>query len=186
MITTNKLEERIAIMGFKNVKIKNINNFIEVFKKKTKTPMQFFNAKNIAGLDHLYFAALNALIAFGKGINISNHLAVELLIYASAQRQITKAIKMIGITQDSSEIAVLIIGKNKNEKETCIKLVIDMISGEQNDAIINLTTKKVNRIKRLYKISDLEFEAKLKKPGLENETLTDLIIERMALLVLKS
>jgi KEOPS complex subunit Cgi121 len=186
MITTSELKERIAIIGFKNVKIKNIKNFIEVFKNKTKIPIQFFNAKNVAGLDHLYFAALNTLIAFEKGTNISNHLAVELLIYASAQRQITKAIKMIGITQDSSEIAVLIIAKNRNEKENCIKLVIDMIPGEQDDTVIKLTTKKVDRIKRLYTISDLEIEAKLKKPGLENETLTDLIIERMALLVLKS
>jgi KEOPS complex subunit Cgi121 len=186
MITANELNERIAIMGFKNVKIENINNFLEDFKKITKTPIQFFNAKNVAGKDHLYFAALNALIGFKKGINISNHLAVELLIYASAQRQISKAINMIGITQDSSEIAVLIMGKNNNEKENCKKLVIEMIPGEQDDDVINLTTKKVNRIKRLYKISNLEFESQLKKPGLENKAITDLIIERMALLVLKS
>jgi hypothetical protein len=38
----------------------------------------------------------------------------------------------------------------------------------------------------LFKISELEFEAKLEKKGLEKEALADLVIERMALLGTKS
>jgi hypothetical protein len=44
----------------------------------------------------------------------------------------------------------------------------------------------VKKIKKLFSISDLEVEAKLKKDGMEKEAITDLVIERMALLVTKS
>jgi len=185
--TPKEPNENIAIIGFSNVKIENINTFLEQFRKETKeAPIQFFDAKKVAGPQHLYFAALNTLNAFEKKTNISNNLAVESLLYASAQRQIKKAVKMLGIKQDTSEVAALIIAGNMHEKKEGLRLVTKMISGERNDSVLELTNKKIRDITKLFGISDLEFEAKLKKQELEKEALTDLIIERMALLVTKS
>ena len=183
----NEPNKNIAIVGFSNVKIQNINTFLEQFRKETKeAPIQFFDAKKVAGPQHLYFAALNALNAFKKKTNISNNLAVESLLYASAQRQITKAVKMLGIQQDTTDVAALIIAENSHEKKDGLGLVTKMIPGECNDSVLELSNKKIVDIKKLFGISDLEFEAKLKNQELEKETLTDLIIERMALLVTKS
>ena len=185
--TPNEPNENIAVVGFSNVKIENINTFLEQFRKETKeAPIQFFDAKKVAGPQHLYFAALNALNAFEKKTNISNNLAVESLLYVSAQRQIKKAVKMLGINQDTSELAALIIAGNKHEKNEGLSLVTKMIPGERNDSVLELTNKKIMTLKKLFGISDLEFETKLKNQELEKETLTDLIIERMALLVTKS
>lgn len=178
--------EKITIIGFSNVKLKNSNTFLEQFRKENKAPIQFFNAKHVAGSQHLYFAALNALNAFKKKTNISNNLEVEALLYASAQRQIKKAVQMLGIKQDSSEVAALIITQNRHKKNDCLNLVTKIIPGERDDTVVELTNKKIEKIKRLFKISDIEFEAKLKREGLEKEALTDLVIERMALLVTKS
>ena len=179
--------ENITIVGFSNVKLDNINTFLERFRKENKeAPIQFFDAKHVAGHQHLYFAALNALNAFEKKTNISNNLAVEALLYASAQRQIKKAVKMLGIKQDSSEVAALIMTGNRHEKTYYLRLVTKIIPGERNDNVLELTDTKIENIKNLFKISDLEFEAKLEKKGLEKEALTDLVIERMALLVTKS
>jgi len=61
-----------------------------------------------------------------------------------------------------------------------------MIPGERDDSVLELTDKKIGNIKKLFGISDLEFEAKLEKEGLEKEALTDLVIERMALLSTRS
>ena len=179
--------EHITIVGFSNVKLENINTFLEQFRKENKNaPIQFFDAKHVAGPQHLYFAALNALNAFEKKTNISNNLAVEALLYASAQRQITKAVKMLGIKQDSSEVAALIMTENRHKKIDYLRLVTKIITGERDDSVLELTDKKIENIKKLFKISDIEFEAKLEKEGLEKEALTDLVIERMALLVTKS
>jgi KEOPS complex subunit Cgi121 len=184
---TKEMEERIVIVGFRNVQLKDINGFLEQFtEEKVGAAVQFFDAKHVAGPQHLYFAALHALNAFDKNTAISNNLAVEALLYASAQRQITKAVQMLGINEDTSELAALIMTKKGHEKPDCIRQVTEMVPGERDDAVLDLTDKKVKKIKKVFSISDLEVEAKLKKEGLEKEALTDLVIERMALLVTKS
>jgi KEOPS complex subunit Cgi121 len=179
--------EHITIIGFRNVQIENINAFLEHFRRQNReAAIQFFDAKHVAGPQHLYFAAVNALNAFEKKTNISNNLAVESLLYASAQRQIKKAVEMLGIKQGSSEVAALIMTENRHKRTDYLHLVNKILPGERNDSVLELTDKKIGNIKKLFRISDLEFEAKLEKEGLEKEALTDLVIERMALLGTKS
>jgi KEOPS complex subunit Cgi121 len=180
-------DENISIVGFRNVQIEDINAFFEHFRTEDAGDhVQFFDAEHVAGPLHLYFAAVNALNSFEKGTSISNNLAVEALLYASAQRQIKKAVKMLGIKQDSSEVAVLIMTENGHRKNECLRLVTETVPGERDNSVLELTDKKTVDIKKLFGISNLEFEAKLEKEGLEREALTDLVIERMALLGTKS
>jgi tRNA threonylcarbamoyladenosine modification (KEOPS) complex Cgi121 subunit len=184
---TEEPNENITIAGFRNVQIEDVNAFLEHFRtEKMEASVQFFDAKHVAGPQHLYFAALNALNAFEKNTNISNNLTVEALLYASAQRQIKKAVKTLGIKQGSSEVAALIITENRHKKSDYLRLVTKTVPGERDDSTLELTDKKIVDIKKLFGISDLEFEAKLEKEGLEKEALTDLVIERMALLGTKS
>ena len=190
---TKKLEDSngyngyIAIAGFKNVKIKDVNGFLERVRREVReAPVQFFDAKLIASQQHLYFAALNALKAFKKKANISSNLAVEALLYASAQRQIRKAVDTLGVKQDSSEVAVLIIAKNRQGTDDCSKVVSRLIPGERDDGVLELTDIKIGGIKKLFGISDLEIEAKLRRKGLEREALVDLVIEHVALLAIQS
>jgi KEOPS complex subunit Cgi121 len=184
---TEETNENITTVGFRNVQIGDVNAFLEHFRKEDRgATVQFFDAKHVAGPQHLYFAALNALNAFEKNTNISNNLAVETLLYASAQRQIKKAVNMLGIKQNSSEVVALIITENRHRKSDCLRLVTKTVPGERDDSVLELTNKKIGNIKKLFRISDLEFEAKLEKKGLEKEALTDLVIERMALLGTKS
>jgi KEOPS complex subunit Cgi121 len=190
---TEKLEELsgnngyIAIAGFKNVKIKDVTGFLERVRREVgEGQVQFFDAKRIAGKQHLYFAALNALKAFENKSNISSSLAVEALLYASAQRQIRKAVDMLGVKQGSSEVAVLLIAKNKQETHDCLKIVSGLMPGEREDAVMELSDEKIGDIRRLFGISNLEIEAKLRRKGLEKEALADLVIEHVALLATQS
>lgn len=183
---TKRLEDfdsYIAITGFRNVKIKDTNRFLKDVKKDVEeTHVQLFDAKLIASHWHLYFAALNALKAFEKKLNISSSLAFEALLYASAQRQIRKAVKMIGIKPSSKQVAVLVIGKTRSEVNLALEKVSKLISGERDDQVLELTNEKFKDIKKLFGVSDLELEAKLRRKGLEKETLVDLVIEHVALL----
>lgn len=176
-------KENITIVGFSNVEIQDINDFFKHFRKEVReASVQFFDARHVAGTQHLYFAALNAMDAFRKKLNISNNLAVEALLYASAQRQIKKAVKMLGIKQDSSEVAALIITDNRHKTSYCLHLLAQIFPGNRDDKVLELTDEKIGKIKNVFGISELELEAKLEKEGLEKEALTDLVIERMALL----
>jgi hypothetical protein len=93
---------------------------------------------------------------------------------------------MLGIKKDCSEVAALIITENRHKNSDYLRLVTEIILGKRDDNVLELTNKKFGNIKKLFGISDLEFEAKLEKEGLEKEALTDLVIERMALLGTKS
>jgi KEOPS complex subunit Cgi121 len=177
----------ITIAGFKNVKIKDVKGFLEHVRREAREAhVQFFDARLIAGKQHLYFAALNALRAFEKKSNISSSLAVEALLYASAQRQIRKAVDMLGVKQDSSEVAGLIIAENKQGTDDCLKTVSGLMPGEREDAVLELTDEKIRDIRRLFGISDLEIDSKLRRKGLEKEALADLVIEHVALLATQS
>jgi tRNA threonylcarbamoyladenosine modification (KEOPS) complex Cgi121 subunit len=172
-----------AIAGFKNVKIKDVNRFLEGFQRKvSQVHIQFFDARRIASRQHLYFSALNALKAFERKVNISNTIVIESLLYASAQRQIRKAVDKIGIKETSSNIALLVI--TENEKETCqtLETITKMIPGERDDAVLQLTDEKIVEIRNLFGISDLEIAAKTKRKDLEKEALIELVIEHIALL----
>ena len=182
-----KLEEfgrYIAIAGFRNVEITDVTAFFDLVRKKVAdVDVQIFDAKRVASWKHLYFAALNALKAFECGLNISNSLAMETLLYASAQRQISKAIELLGTKPESSEIAVLVVAKTLKEADSALEAVSKLVSGERDDSTLELTDEKIDGIKRLFNISDLELESKLKRKGLEKEALVDLVIEHGALLV---
>ncbi|UCG44551.1 MAG: hypothetical protein JSV58_03865 [Candidatus Bathyarchaeota archaeon] len=169
----------VGITGFKDARITDVETLLSQARRRMKkTQIQFFNAKLIAGWEHLYFAALNALSVFKSKLNISNSLAVETLLYASSQRQINKAVEMLGITRESSEIAVLVITDTKQGADEALKAVVQLISGDQDEGVLDLTAEKDEGIKELFDISDLELEAASKEKGL-----LSLVIEHMALLV---
>ncbi|MFQ6065131.1 MAG: KEOPS complex subunit Cgi121 [Candidatus Bathyarchaeia archaeon] len=174
----------VAIAGFRNAQVEDVDDLFNLVRKKVAdVDVQFFDANLIAGWEHLYFATLNALKAFESKLNISNSLAMETLLYASAQRQISKAIDLMGIKPDSSQIAVLIVARTLEETESALEIVSKLVSGERDDNILELTDDKIERIRKLFDISDLELESKLKRNGLKREALVDLVIEHGALLV---
>ncbi|UCE44436.1 MAG: hypothetical protein JSV57_02870 [Candidatus Bathyarchaeota archaeon] len=173
----------IAIAGFKNVQIKDVNDFLNLVRKKTAdVEIQIFNANLIASWKHLYFAALNALTAFESKLNISRSLAMETLLYASAQSQIDKAIDLLGSKSESPYIAVLVIAKTFKEADSALGTISRLVSGERDDCILELTYEKMEGVRRMFDISDLELESKLELKGLEKNVLVDLVIEHVALL----
>ena len=174
----------VAITGFKNAKIGDVDRLFDEVKKKLGdvAAVQFFDAKLIATWQHLYFAALTALTAFNDKTNISNNLAIETLLYASAQRQIKKATEIMGIKPKTSEVAVLIIAEKQKAVTTALKTVQILFSAEQDESVLELSLEKIKSIKRFFGISEVELAAKLEKDGMEKEALVDLVIEHGALL----
>lgn len=182
---TELLGENVIITGFSGVKIKNLQTFFEHVQERIKNShVQFFDARLIAGSEHLYFAALNALRAFETGLNISRSPAIEALLYASGQHQIKKAMEKLGIKPDTSEIAVLIIPETKTGAEEALRIVSDLLKGEIDDNVLKVTNEKVEVVKTAFDISDLELEAASRGQGL-GRALIDLVVEHVALLAAK-
>ena len=174
----------LAVTAYKNVKIDNVEDFIQNARKEAgEAVVQFFDAKFIAGFEHLFFAVLNALTAFKNNLNISKSLAVEILLYAAAERQIRNAVKFLGVREETRDVAVVVLAESREKVIGVLDKLSSIIHASQDESVLEIDDEKFEAIRKLFNISDLEIEAELKRKGLEKEALKDLVIERVALLV---
>jgi tRNA threonylcarbamoyladenosine modification (KEOPS) complex Cgi121 subunit len=173
----------VLMTGFRNVKIGNIDTFLEaVNKDKPKgVEIQFFDAEHVATWQHLYFAVINALTSLKNRRNFSKSMAMEALLYASAQHQISRATEIVGIKPTTKNIAILVIG----EKPECIKRVLskvsERVSVQPDESVMELSKEKQVVLKKIFKISELELQTATKGNDV-SQALVDLVIERMSLL----
>jgi KEOPS complex subunit Cgi121 len=187
MIELQEFNKILLIMGFKQVRLLSINDFLRRIKKEMKqNPFQVFDAKYIAGPSHLLFATINALHAFQQNRNISKNLEIETLLYASGQRQIKKAVKMLGIKKETSEIALAFTVDETEEVKKIEKDISQLVPGKRDDHVLDLDEKKGIRLIEVFDITDRELETALKRNTSLGEALVAIIIERIALLGIKN
>ena len=183
-IWLERFNKHLTCAGFNNVRITDVNKLLQTLKDETDNAcVQLLDASLVAGSELLRFAALNALNAFEGQVNISSSLAIEILLYASAQRQIKEAVRLIGVKKSTIKVAVVILAENLEQASAILKVVSRLLRGKRDDAVIDLTGDKLASLRGLFGISDVELEAKAERRGLEKQALIDLVVEHMALLV---
>ena len=174
----------LTVVGFRNVRIKDTDEFFKTLKGETDdTHVQLLDASLVAGYEHLKFAVLDALNAFAGHVSISSNVAIEIILYASAQRQIKEAFRLMGLQPSTNRVAVVILARTEEQASKRLRTVSRLIGGQRDDGVIDLTKDKLEGIKKLFGISSVELEAKSMRKGLEKQALIDLVIEHMALLV---
>ncbi|MCW3995235.1 MAG: KEOPS complex subunit Cgi121 [Candidatus Bathyarchaeota archaeon] len=172
----------LVISGFKQISFKNVETFLKKIRKQTQpVEIQFFDADLVATQEHLYFAVLNALQAFKGKTNISKSPAMETMLYASAQRQIQRALDRCGIKPQTKNMAVVIIGENPGQVETQLQGITASICSQIDESILELSNAKLGKIKKAFKITTEELQTVAKGVGKE-KAVVDLVIERVALL----
>jgi tRNA threonylcarbamoyladenosine modification (KEOPS) complex Cgi121 subunit len=173
----------VEITGYKNINFSCAEAFLKKDRKMQNhnIEVQFFDADLIATEQHLYFAVLNALEAFKSKSNLSKSLAMETILYASAQRQIQKAISKSGIKSESTNLAAVIISQDKSGLKTVLDALTVDLGKEPDESLLKMTTQKLKRLKETFQISEKEFEI-VSKDKDEKMALVDLVIEHMALL----
>ena len=171
----------LEITGYNNIKFDKAEIFLKTNRKQTRqnVDIQFFDAELIATHDHLYFAVLNALQAFKNKTNFSKSPAMETMLYASAQRQIQKAIIRVGIKPQTHKMAIVIVGDDPKQIETALKEITESMGNEPDEKVLELTKNKEEKIKKNFEITDEEL--KIFENGEQKKAITNLVIERVAL-----
>ncbi|HMK94295.1 MAG TPA: KEOPS complex subunit Cgi121 [Candidatus Limnocylindrales bacterium] len=171
------------ITGFRNITFFQAEAFLKANRKETRSriELQMFDADLIATQDHLYFAVLNALQAFRNKTNISKSLAVETMLYASAQRQIQKAIQRCGIKPETTSMAVVIISENPDEIKTVLEAMVVCVGAEPDETVLEMTDVKFEKIKGAFQVKAEEVMT-IMDDGFRDEAVVSLIVERVALL----
>jgi tRNA threonylcarbamoyladenosine modification (KEOPS) complex Cgi121 subunit len=172
----------VEITGYRSIAFDKAEIFLKTNRKQTSqnVDVQFFDAELIATQEHLYFAVLNALQAFKNKTNLSKSPAMETMLYASAQRQIQKAIIRAGIKPQTQNMALVIVGDDPKQIETTLEAVTRSMGSAPDECVLDLTKNKEEKIKEAFEITDEE--QKVLENGNQKKAITNLVIERVALL----
>ena len=117
--------------------------------------VQLMNGKLIADETHLLSAAQNALNAQNGGYMLSRSLDVEIIVYASAQRQIGRALEELGVYDDLEHIAAVTIGSDKKTVEQTLRNMGEKIGTEFSNPF-EASKERYDRIREHFKIEEKE------------------------------
>ena len=132
---------------------------------KADSTVVLFDADKIAGFAHIESAVAHAKRSFAEGKQIARSLSMEILVYASGQRQCSLASKF-GLHDGENKVYVLILD---GDEEKAAALVREIVSECEPFA------PNEERLKAEFGITDAEMEA-----AGENR-IEELVIERVAL-----
>lgn len=164
------MEYNIQIAGFRS----NIEDFgklmSDINKMSKNCTVQLLNADGIAGREHIIHAAVHAVKAFERNENIAKDLGLEICLRASAQRQISKALSILGLKEGEMNICAVVVDGSENIMEE-LETVLD----KRDDSILNPDEALLEGI---YNIS----EGEIKTAG----GISSLMIEKTTLLILET
>lgn len=171
------------ITGFKGVRFAQAEEFLKQnrIEDESGIDLQFFDAQLVASQEHLYFALVNALQAFKDRTNISKSLAMETMLFASAQRQIQKAIQLCGIKPETKNMAAILVGEDPIQLKAVLQSITRCVGVEPNEKALGMSKVKGQKIMKAFQITDQEINAVMKM-GNHEEAVVNLVIERVALL----
>ncbi|MHA1740940.1 MAG: KEOPS complex subunit Cgi121 [Candidatus Thorarchaeota archaeon] len=146
--------------------------------------IQFLNPVPIAGHIHLLSAVQNALNAWFGGYAISRSLDVEIVVYASAQRQISRALEWFGVRDDMKHVAVIVVG-SADAVRNVLNRLRETIGSELTDPF-PLSEERYAQIASVFDISPSEVETIASGTSLTErfEALARCVVSRVSMLAL--
>ncbi len=165
-----KQEYNIQIAGFRHnvMDFKDLMNKINEINHSCK--IQLLNARGIAGYPHIEHATAHAIKAFSRNENIANDLGIEICVRASAQRQISKALQILGLKKGEMHICAVAV-----DCQSLIMQKLEDVLDMRDDQVLN---PDLQILKNIYEISDVELET---VGSVEN-----VLMERTTLLILET
>ena len=106
---------------------------IEDAKSLISSDFAIINPKIVCGILHLKQAAYLAIKAHEGNYNLAKEKSTEVLLYLTAQRQISKAIEIGGVTSDNKSIAWVSFGEIPENLNNLVDFDDSIISHESFD-----------------------------------------------------
>ncbi|MFX0042658.1 MAG: KEOPS complex subunit Cgi121 [Candidatus Hodarchaeota archaeon] len=177
-----------------------IFNKIETIQNKfLGSTIQLIKREYILNQDHIFTAGYFLQKAFLQKLNISNKRNIEIFLYLSTNRQISKGLDAFGITDidlKKNDLISCIISSENNLKDINNSILLNLNAYEMDITINDQSVEKFNTIQNFYEISNKQLSSILKSYGIpaSNEkqldyslnsmymALYDLLCEKMALL----
>ena len=153
--------DNLKILGFRGT-VDSVGETLDLIDsiKKDGEIIQLLDADSIAGINHVTHGVNQAFLAFGRGENLAKDISVEIVLRCSAQRQISKAFKILGLKEGEMNLCAVLVNCDDYTDELSSVFTSD-------DSVLSPDNEKLMRI---YGISNDEVK------GISVE---DLIIDRI-------
>ena len=150
--------DNIQILGFRAT-IDSVGETLDLIDsiKEDGEIIQLLNADAVVSRNHIIHGVNQAFLAFDRGENLANDISVEIVLRCSAQRQISKAFKILGLHEGDMNLCAVLINCGDYSQE------LSEIFTPDDDVLIPVSDK----LKEIYKINNDEM------------TLEDLMIDRI-------
>ena len=106
---------------------------LSIASKNLGVEIQVLDAHMVFGMEHIEIALEKTERAFDQGRNIAKTRGTELMLYAGAERQISKAIEKMGLKPGIEELAVIIIGQHNNSD---LDKIMAELGWERDDSVL--------------------------------------------------
>lgn len=173
----------LLTLGFDGGHISDPEETLRRLRSSPNVEVQLLKADLVAGGEHLHFAARNALHSFNGKRRRTKSLAVEYLLYVSCQRQISRAIDLLGIRPNDRRVLLVALSESKGALEDLEHVASSIIDGKTDQNLIEIGSEsKLRTIQKAYGVTNREVQAARLRDESDSDVVKRLIIERSALL----
>ena len=147
------MNHEIQIAGFKG-EINDTNEIMGYIRdissecNSGECIIQLLQARGIAGEKHILQATVQAIKAFERGDNTAKDMGLEICVRASSQRQISRALKILGIGKGKMDICMVAV-----DCEETVQNQVEKVLGRRHDEVLQAD---VDALQELYEISPRE------------------------------
>lgn len=150
---------------------------------KSKIPVLLLDARGIWSIRHILIATHMALRSWIRKENIARKLPLEIMLYASATREIDRAVKLLGLKPGLTEIVACIIVEGMGSTEELMRELMELLDEELiievDDSLLEPGPLKEKLIS-WFSLTEEELKATYARD--RNEAIEKCIIARMAYL----
>ncbi len=159
--------DNIQILGFR-AHIDSVGDTLDEINsiKQDGEIIQLLNADSIASKNHIIHGVNQAFLAFERGENLAKDISVEIVLRCSAQRQISKAFRVLGLKEGEMNLCAVMINSKDYTNELSSLFTFD------EDVLI----PDLDNLAKVYKISDAE---------IQNMSVEEIIIDRITKLAVE-
>ncbi|MFW9830680.1 MAG: KEOPS complex subunit Cgi121 [Candidatus Thorarchaeota archaeon] len=146
---------------------------------------QIVNSACVVSEQHLLFAAIHALRAFFRGTQRASTLALEILRFAAAQRQISEALTQLGITKATQQLAGVLVSPNEDTLHQSYSAFQEKVNAIDTPDVLTIANEtKLQTICEAFQIKTQELEAIVGSSSFDQrcDAVQKLVYERCALL----
>jgi len=147
--------------------------------------LQLADASYVAGASHLLIAAMHALRAFQRGTKRADVLGTEILRFAAAQRQITRALSLMGIKDETRSLGGVLLGASPETLQNAYQEFLTLTGATDAPTVLEIATPaKAASIQGLFELTPTEVDATATSRRQQDryQAIMKLVYERCALL----